>query len=141
MKSRDGASRHRLQWRMASALLSLGLLSSAHAQPATARVVGAAPSRTVLVMGDSLSAAYGLAPSQGWVALTSARLARETLPRLRMGAPLRRQHLDCRHAPQGRIERLQNDAHDAAAESAAYFCVIRWIVRETPLGSIRQEVL
>ena len=27
--------------------------------------------RTVLVMGDSLSAAYGLAASQGWVALTA----------------------------------------------------------------------
>lgn len=31
--------------------------------------------RTVLVMGDSLSAAYGLATDQGWVALTAARMA------------------------------------------------------------------
>lgn len=36
----------------------------------------AAPGRTVLVMGDSLSAAYGLSPEQGWVALLDARLAR-----------------------------------------------------------------
>ena len=36
----------------------------------------AAP-RTVLVMGESLSAAYGLAASQGWVALTSARIAKD----------------------------------------------------------------
>jgi len=33
-------------------------------------------SRTLLVMGDSLSAAYGLESRQGWVALTSARLAK-----------------------------------------------------------------
>ncbi len=38
----------------------------------------AGPARTVLVMGDSLSAAYGLAPEEGWVALTAERMARET---------------------------------------------------------------
>lgn len=36
-----------------------------------------AAERTVLVMGDSLSAAYGLAPEQGWVALLAERLRRE----------------------------------------------------------------
>jgi len=44
---------------------------------ALALLVGAAQAaepRTVLVMGDSLSAAYGLAPEQGWVALTADRL-------------------------------------------------------------------
>jgi acyl-CoA thioesterase-1 len=40
------------------------------AKPATAP--GTAP--TILVMGDSLSAGYGLANGQGWVALTAARL-------------------------------------------------------------------
>ncbi len=34
----------------------------------------AAPSRTILVFGDSLSAAYGLAAEQGWVALLQRRL-------------------------------------------------------------------
>ena len=34
----------------------------------------AAPSRTVLVLGDSLSAAYGLAANQGWVALTAQKM-------------------------------------------------------------------
>ncbi len=34
------------------------------------------PGRTVLVMGDSLSAAYGLEAAQGWVALTAAGLAK-----------------------------------------------------------------
>lgn len=34
----------------------------------------AASDRTILVFGDSLSAAYGLAPQQGWVALLAQRL-------------------------------------------------------------------
>jgi acyl-CoA thioesterase I len=34
----------------------------------------AAPARTILVFGDSLSAAYGLAADQGWVALLQRRL-------------------------------------------------------------------
>lgn len=38
------------------------------------------PRRAVLVMGDSLSAAYNLAAEQGWVALLDARLAREGRP-------------------------------------------------------------
>jgi len=33
--------------------------------------------RTLLVVGDSLSAAYGLRAAEGWVALTAARIARE----------------------------------------------------------------
>ncbi|HLW74090.1 MAG TPA: arylesterase [Gammaproteobacteria bacterium] len=37
-------------------------------------LAAAAPTRTVLVMGDSLSAAYGLEVSQGWVTLLQARL-------------------------------------------------------------------
>ena len=37
-------------------------------------LVSAAPARTLLVMGDSLSAAYGLEVSQGWVTLLQARL-------------------------------------------------------------------
>jgi acyl-CoA thioesterase-1 len=35
--------------------------------------------RTVMVFGDSLSAAYGIASSQGWVALLGERIAREKL--------------------------------------------------------------
>jgi acyl-CoA thioesterase-1 len=34
----------------------------------------AAARRTILVFGDSLSAAYGLAPEQGWVAMLAQRL-------------------------------------------------------------------
>ncbi len=36
--------------------------------------------RTVLVFGDSLSAAYGIASQQGWVHLLGERLARSHLP-------------------------------------------------------------
>ncbi|EPX59294.1 Arylesterase precursor [Cystobacter fuscus DSM 2262] len=43
-----------------------------------APVAEAGPARTVLVMGDSLSAAYGLAPEEGWVALTAEQMARQT---------------------------------------------------------------
>ena len=38
---------------------------------------GAAPQHSILVFGDSLSAAYGIAQSRGWVALLAERLKRE----------------------------------------------------------------
>ncbi|SEP16343.1 acyl-CoA thioesterase-1 [Aquisalimonas asiatica] len=41
---------------------------------------GLAGERTVLVLGDSLSAAYGMDRDQGWVALLDQRLAEEDLP-------------------------------------------------------------
>jgi acyl-CoA thioesterase-1 len=41
---------------------------------AVAAQAAAAPSRTILVLGDSLSAAYGLRVEQGWVALLQKRL-------------------------------------------------------------------
>ena len=37
----------------------------------------AAPAKSILVYGDSLSAAYGIAHSRGWVALLAERLKRE----------------------------------------------------------------
>lgn len=36
--------------------------------------------QVLLVFGDSLSAAYGISPSQGWVALMGERIARAKLP-------------------------------------------------------------
>ena len=39
----------------------------------------AAATRTVLVFGDSLSAAYGLRPDQGWVSLLAERIRKEGL--------------------------------------------------------------
>jgi acyl-CoA thioesterase I len=37
----------------------------------------AAPQRSILIFGDSLSAAYGIAQARGWVALLGERLKRE----------------------------------------------------------------
>jgi acyl-CoA thioesterase-1 len=74
---RHGIVRHGL----IAVLLSVGVL--AQAQPQSIAVgephqgQGTAASRTVLVVGDSLSAAYGLAPSQGWVSLLGERLAKD----------------------------------------------------------------
>lgn len=55
-------------------LLLLMLGSAASAQPVPKGTV-AAPARTVLVLGDSLSAGYGLAAPQGWVSLLGRRMA------------------------------------------------------------------
>jgi len=55
--------------------LSLCLAATASAAPAA---LTEAP--TILVVGDSLSAAYGLAKGQGWVDLLQKRLASEGLP-------------------------------------------------------------
>ena len=54
---------------MGTALLLLCAL--AHAQPAS----GDDRTRTLLVMGDSLSAGYGMAAAEGWVSLLATELA------------------------------------------------------------------
>ncbi len=72
MKEGYGAVRRAVQPGWGTRLLALAFLLALSA-------VATAGERTVLVMGDSLSAAYGLAPEQGWVALTAARV-RERKP-------------------------------------------------------------
>jgi acyl-CoA thioesterase-1 len=52
-----------------ASILRLGLLVLALALPAAAAAAG-----TILVFGDSLSGAYGIAQSGGWVALLEVRL-------------------------------------------------------------------
>jgi acyl-CoA thioesterase-1 len=47
---------------------------------AAAALPAAATPRKLLVFGDSLSAAYGLASSQGWVHLLGERITRSNLP-------------------------------------------------------------
>ena len=42
------------------------------------------PAHTILVLGDSLSAAYGIPRERGWVALLQKRLAQEKLPDARV---------------------------------------------------------
>jgi acyl-CoA thioesterase-1 len=53
-----------------------GVAVAAAPRPAAAKATASvtSPSRTVLVVGDSLSAAYGLRANQGWVSLTEQRL-------------------------------------------------------------------
>lgn len=46
---------------------------------AAAHAGGAGPA-TILVYGDSLSAAYGIAREQGWVALLAQRISQQALP-------------------------------------------------------------
>jgi len=57
---------------------SLPALTSAAGLLAAAGAQGASP-RKVLVVGDSLSAEYGIPRGSGWVALLEARLARERI--------------------------------------------------------------
>jgi acyl-CoA thioesterase I len=73
--------------RLVGTLSLLAPLASAAATPAAVSpppaawvAASAASAATVLVVGDSLSAEYGLQRGQGWVALLEARLAKEKLP-------------------------------------------------------------
>jgi len=70
---------HRVQcaigW-VAAASLMLATAFPVFAQTTAKAAPAAQQARTVLVMGDSLSAGYGLAASQGWVALTADRIAK-----------------------------------------------------------------
>ncbi|MGE8634723.1 MAG: GDSL-type esterase/lipase family protein, partial [Achromobacter piechaudii] len=61
--------------RLTSALSFAVMALSAHAQTA-APAEGSAP-RTVLVVGDSLSAEYGIKRGTGWVPLLAARVSEQ----------------------------------------------------------------
>ncbi len=73
MKTGYAGARRGLQWVLVAGLWLSAPLLFAQAQPKSM----VRPARTVLVMGDSLSAAYGLDAAQGWVALTAERIAKE----------------------------------------------------------------
>ena len=60
---------------MAAAAVSLA--AALQAVPALAQQSPAAAQQTILVLGDSLSAEYGLARGAGWVALLEQRLGKE----------------------------------------------------------------
>ena len=66
----------------AVALVAVCFAFAAGAQPVrkpatTATAATPAAQRAVLVMGDSLSASYGLTAAQGWVSLTAQKIAKE----------------------------------------------------------------
>jgi acyl-CoA thioesterase I len=66
----------RRHWLAHCSLLGCGLaFAGLLASPSTVHGAGAAPA--ILVVGDSLSAEYGLQRGSGWVALLEQRLARE----------------------------------------------------------------
>src|SRR5687768_4927900 len=75
---RYAAWRGRVQWAISLAALvsALAWTAAVHAQAAPAAAEPTTQARTVLVMGDSLSASYGLTAAEGWVALTADRIAK-----------------------------------------------------------------
>lgn len=74
MTYRDRARRRTAQWAIGWVGLVFALL--VQSLPAVAQDFASKNPRTVLVMGDSLSAAYGMSASQGWVALLGERMQR-----------------------------------------------------------------
>jgi acyl-CoA thioesterase-1 len=73
MKDEKSRPLTRRRW-LADCSLTLAAFASASAMPAHA---AARARQTILVVGDSLSAEYGLARGSGWVALLEKKLARE----------------------------------------------------------------
>ena len=71
----DHAPRRR-RWLQASTVLLLSL----HCSLSPGATAAARPNAPVLVLGDSLSAEYGLARGTGWVALLAQRLASQARP-------------------------------------------------------------
>lgn len=72
MRSGYAGGPRQVQWAIGLLVLVLAtLVPASFAQTAAPKGM-----RTILVMGDSLSAAYGLSASQGWVALTADRIAK-----------------------------------------------------------------
>ena len=70
----------RLAWAHCSVALALAAGGAAAASPSAGASTAAAGAPRVLVVGDSLSAEYGLARGSGWVALLEKRLAAEKIP-------------------------------------------------------------
>jgi acyl-CoA thioesterase-1 len=73
VRPRHGVSRRKLLAHCSALLIALRGLPAKAASPA------AGAPRTLLVVGDSLSAEYGLARGAGWVALLEKRLAAEKI--------------------------------------------------------------
>lgn len=79
MTEGTAAARRRMQARwmrwMLACLLALPVL--AQAQSASPAAASSGDAKTILVMGDSLSAGYGMTAGEGWVSLLQQRLQRE----------------------------------------------------------------
>jgi acyl-CoA thioesterase I len=79
MHSLLGARQSRRRFLHFSASVGTALAGAAHAGGALAAAPAPA-AREIVVVGDSVSAEYGLARGSGWVALLGQRLAAEKLP-------------------------------------------------------------
>lgn len=81
MTTGTAAARRRMQARLArwmlACLLALPVLAQAQSAPAAPQPNPGA--RTLLVIGDSLSAGYGMSSAEGWVGLLEQRLQRDAL--------------------------------------------------------------
>ena len=79
MTEGTAAARRRIQARCARWMLAclLALPVLAQAQSASPGVAAGGDAKTILVMGDSLSAGYGMAAGEGWVSLLQQRLQRD----------------------------------------------------------------
>lgn len=73
-----GASRRLPQWAIGWVALLLAFGSAAQSPAPAAAAPEKPATHTVLVMGDSLSAGYGMAARESWVWLLGERLARDT---------------------------------------------------------------
>jgi acyl-CoA thioesterase-1 len=72
--------RHRHFNRLVVGLLATGIYIASSQQPVhSAEAKSAASDKTVLIVGDSLSAEYGLTRGTGWVALMSQQAIKESL--------------------------------------------------------------
>ena len=65
---------------MIAPLLRLPIVRGLAAALVFVVLTGAADARTIVVLGDSLSAAYGIDVSRGWVNLLQERLDQQKLP-------------------------------------------------------------
>ena len=74
--------------RLAHFSLSASAAIAAAAMPSQAASSAAQPAPVILVVGDSLSAEYGLARGTGWVALLDQRLAREKIAAMVVNASI-----------------------------------------------------
>ncbi len=79
MLSRYGVCKTCVQW-AACVLLSLATGLACAQAPAASALSTGPQSRTVLVVGDSLSASYGIDADDGWVSLLGKRLAQQRPP-------------------------------------------------------------
>lgn len=74
MQAGYAVARRSVQWWLALVLMTFMQPLLAQRAPAPTPQT---TTKTVLVMGDSLSAGYGLAANEGWVSLTTARIGKE----------------------------------------------------------------